>query len=462
MNDGLRLPAVGEAGARSGARAERRGRRRSRLEIFIGAIFSSSSSTPSSTSLDGTGFFGCCSGVLVRDCSSCLLMIALVSEKVEMGSRIAVTPGMTLIGAMRASSSSTESSTASASLPVALANAGLLLGGQLDPELSPWRSTSGAPGVGLRVGVPPTDWETNLPGYRENIVIAYLPFRESPVRSAGSSPRTVRARLHPQPVRYAPLLATGEGRPVVPALGAKPLALLAYLVLERRPHSREALAGPALGRVARGRGACLPPPGAQAPAGRARRRAPGRAGAGRARRTARLRRRSSSGRRLEQRPRPRGRPSTSPGSSKGSRSAGRRSSTSGSPPPAASLLRQYHQALGRAAREAMAPVALARGRGAGRPVAARAIRCPTRRPSWPSRRATSRATAPARWRGTPSTGTSWPARPGASPSRALEALVRRVEADRTTPERRRSPTSGTPALRPSRRAWSGATPSGRR
>jgi DNA-binding SARP family transcriptional activator len=40
-----------------------------------------------------------------------------------------------------------------------------------------------------------------------------------------------------------PLLAEGEGRDGVASLGAKPLALLAYLVLERRPHSREALAG---------------------------------------------------------------------------------------------------------------------------------------------------------------------------------------------------------------------------
>ncbi|HEY9016496.1 MAG TPA: hypothetical protein VIM84_15685, partial [Gemmatimonadales bacterium] len=40
-----------------------------------------------------------------------------------------------------------------------------------------------------------------------------------------------------------PLLAAGEtGERVIP-LGVKPLALLAYLVLERRPHSRESLAG---------------------------------------------------------------------------------------------------------------------------------------------------------------------------------------------------------------------------
>ncbi len=41
----------------------------------------------------------------------------------------------------------------------------------------------------------------------------------------------------------APTLATAEGRTAVPALGAKPLALLAYLVLEPRQHTREALAG---------------------------------------------------------------------------------------------------------------------------------------------------------------------------------------------------------------------------
>lgn len=41
----------------------------------------------------------------------------------------------------------------------------------------------------------------------------------------------------------APLLASGEGPPVVPTPGAKALALLAYLVLEHRPHAREALAG---------------------------------------------------------------------------------------------------------------------------------------------------------------------------------------------------------------------------
>src|SRR5262245_4457780 len=40
-----------------------------------------------------------------------------------------------------------------------------------------------------------------------------------------------------------PLLATGKAGNGVAQLGAKPLALLAYLVLERRPHSREALAG---------------------------------------------------------------------------------------------------------------------------------------------------------------------------------------------------------------------------
>src|SRR6476661_861858 len=41
----------------------------------------------------------------------------------------------------------------------------------------------------------------------------------------------------------APGLAAGENGESVAVLGAKPLALLAYLVLERRPHSREALAG---------------------------------------------------------------------------------------------------------------------------------------------------------------------------------------------------------------------------
>ena len=41
----------------------------------------------------------------------------------------------------------------------------------------------------------------------------------------------------------APILATSEGGTVTPPLGAKAMALLAYLVLERRPHSREALAG---------------------------------------------------------------------------------------------------------------------------------------------------------------------------------------------------------------------------
>jgi DNA-binding SARP family transcriptional activator len=41
----------------------------------------------------------------------------------------------------------------------------------------------------------------------------------------------------------APLLATAEGRTAAPVLGAKPLGLLAYLVLEPGPHSREALAG---------------------------------------------------------------------------------------------------------------------------------------------------------------------------------------------------------------------------
>jgi DNA-binding SARP family transcriptional activator len=41
----------------------------------------------------------------------------------------------------------------------------------------------------------------------------------------------------------APVLATSEGRPVTPALGAKAMALLVYLVLEHRPQTREALAG---------------------------------------------------------------------------------------------------------------------------------------------------------------------------------------------------------------------------
>jgi DNA-binding SARP family transcriptional activator len=40
-----------------------------------------------------------------------------------------------------------------------------------------------------------------------------------------------------------PILATGEAGESAAQLGAKPLALLAYLVLERRPHSRESLAG---------------------------------------------------------------------------------------------------------------------------------------------------------------------------------------------------------------------------
>jgi Predicted ATPase len=41
----------------------------------------------------------------------------------------------------------------------------------------------------------------------------------------------------------APTLVTAEGGLVVPALGVKPMALLAFLTLEPRPHSREALAG---------------------------------------------------------------------------------------------------------------------------------------------------------------------------------------------------------------------------
>ena len=40
-----------------------------------------------------------------------------------------------------------------------------------------------------------------------------------------------------------PVLAAGEAGETVVPLGAKPLALLAYLVVERRPHSRESLAG---------------------------------------------------------------------------------------------------------------------------------------------------------------------------------------------------------------------------
>jgi DNA-binding SARP family transcriptional activator len=40
-----------------------------------------------------------------------------------------------------------------------------------------------------------------------------------------------------------PVLASADGHPVAPQPGAKPLALLAYLVLEPRPHTREELAG---------------------------------------------------------------------------------------------------------------------------------------------------------------------------------------------------------------------------
>ena len=40
-----------------------------------------------------------------------------------------------------------------------------------------------------------------------------------------------------------PVLASGEGGSVTPALGAKPMALLTFLVLEPRAHSRETLAG---------------------------------------------------------------------------------------------------------------------------------------------------------------------------------------------------------------------------
>ena len=41
----------------------------------------------------------------------------------------------------------------------------------------------------------------------------------------------------------SPVLAAAEAGTVVPTLGAKPLALLTFLTLEPRPHSREALAG---------------------------------------------------------------------------------------------------------------------------------------------------------------------------------------------------------------------------
>ena len=78
---------------------------------------------------------------------------------------------------------------------------------------------------------------------RENSVIAYLPSQEFAVRYPLPPPRAAILSAFLLSLFGTPSLTTGEGRAVVPAIGAKPMALLAFLVLERRPHSREMLAG---------------------------------------------------------------------------------------------------------------------------------------------------------------------------------------------------------------------------
>jgi DNA-binding SARP family transcriptional activator len=85
--------------------------------------------------------------------------------------------------------------------------------------------------------------EAKLAACREKIVIGYLPFSRAPVGSSRSLPWGPFMSAFHLTLLGVPVLATSEGSPVTPPLGAKAMALLAYLVLERRPQSREALAG---------------------------------------------------------------------------------------------------------------------------------------------------------------------------------------------------------------------------
>ena len=168
----------------------------------------------------------------------------------------------------------------------------------------------------------------------------------------------------------------------------------------------------ALGRVARGRGARVAPAGAQAPPRGAGRDGPRGPVAGRARADPSACDVSSSGRPSRAIP-ARAVGFDVPGSSRASRSAGRRSSTSGSRRPAgpAAVSTSRRSAAWHGRRWASGAGGT---RSSWRIVGWRANRCRTRRPSSPSRRATSPATAPPPSLGMPSSGIWWRARQAAS------------------------------------------------
>lgn len=81
-----------------------------------------------------------------------------------------------------------------------------------------------------------------LDRFREKIVNPYLPSRELPVRWSCPPEGTPLPRFALR-LLGVPALLPCDGTGPGPSLGAKSLALLAFLVLEPRPHSRESLAG---------------------------------------------------------------------------------------------------------------------------------------------------------------------------------------------------------------------------
>jgi DNA-binding SARP family transcriptional activator len=85
--------------------------------------------------------------------------------------------------------------------------------------------------------------EAKLGAHRENIVNTPLPFRELPVRSTCPPQGRPLSTYYALRLLGAPALVTPEGTPAAPLLGAKPMALLAFMALERRVHTRESLAG---------------------------------------------------------------------------------------------------------------------------------------------------------------------------------------------------------------------------
>jgi DNA-binding SARP family transcriptional activator len=84
--------------------------------------------------------------------------------------------------------------------------------------------------------------EAKLEAFREKIVNPYLPFRELPVRWICPPQGTPLSRFALRLLGVPALVPLDRAAPG-PSLGAKSLALLAFLVLEPRPHSRESLAG---------------------------------------------------------------------------------------------------------------------------------------------------------------------------------------------------------------------------